>query len=103
MDYCIVLSTTSSKEEADKIAGILLENRAASCVQMSSIVSHYHWEGKIECTNEIRLLIKTTDTLYQRVECLIKENHSYKVPQIIKLPVTSGLPEYLDWISEETI
>ena len=102
MDYCVVLSTTGSREEADKIARILLENRAASCVQITPIVSLYHWEGKIERSEETRLLIKTTDPLYLRVENLIRENHSYEVPQIVKLPITAGLPEYLNWISEET-
>ena len=100
--YCVVLSTTGSQEEADKIAGVLLEKRAAACVQMSPIVSHYVWEGKIEHENEIRLLIKTTEVLYQTVENLIRENHSYKVPQIVKLPISAGLSKYLEWISEET-
>jgi periplasmic divalent cation tolerance protein len=102
MDYCIVLTTTNSQEEADTIASLLLENRAAACVQFSPISSLYHWEGKIERSDEIRLLIKTTGALYPRVESLIKENHSYQVPQIVKLPVNAGLPEYLDWITEET-
>ena len=102
MAFCIVLSTTGSQEEADKIAGVLLENRAASCVQMMPITSHYRWKGKIERENEIHLLIKTRDDLYPHVESLIKENHSYEVPQIVKIPVTGGLPEYLDWIGEET-
>ena len=102
MVYCVVLSTAGSQEEADRIAGVLLENRAASCVQMTPIVSLYHWQGKIERANEIRLVIKTTDALYPRVESLIRENHSYEVPQIVKLHISAGLPEYLDWISEET-
>ena len=102
MAYCIVLSTTGSQEDADKIAAALLENRAASCVQMKSIESLYHWEGKIARSAEIHLLIKTQDSLYPRVESLIRENHPYKVPQIVKLPIIGGLPEYLDWISQET-
>ena len=102
MNYCVVLSTTGTREEAEKIARILLEKRAASCVQISPITSLYHWKGKIERSDETRLLIKTTDALYQRVESLIRENHSYEVPQIVKIPITAGLPEYLDWISEET-
>ena len=102
MVYCVVLSTAGSQEEADKIAAALLENRAASCVQMRPIESLYRWEGKIERANEINLIIKTQDALYPRVESLIRENHSYKVPQIVKLPISAGLPEYLDWISEET-
>ena len=102
MAYCFVLSTSSSQEEADRIAAVLLENRAAACVQMKPIVSLYRWKGQIECSNEIQLLIKTTDALYPRVESLIRENHSYEVPQIVKLPISAGLPEYLSWISEET-
>jgi periplasmic divalent cation tolerance protein len=102
MDYCIVLSTTETREEAEKIAGILLENRAASCVQISPIVSIYRWKGKVERAGETRLVIKTTCDLYEKAEKLIKENHSYEVPQIVKVPVTGGLPEYLGWISQET-
>ena len=102
MAYCVVLSTAGSQEEADKIANVLLENRAASCVQMSPVVSSYHWDGKIERANEIRLVIKTIDALYPQVESLIRKNHSYKVPQIVKLQISGGLKEYLDWISEET-
>jgi periplasmic divalent cation tolerance protein len=98
----MALSTTGSREEADKIAGILLENRAASCVQISPVVSLYRWKGRIESAEEMRLLIKTTDALYPKVESLIRENHSYEVPQIVKVPITGGLKEYLDWIREET-
>lgn len=79
-----------------------MESRAAACVQMRPIESLYHWEGKIERAKEIHLLIKTKETLYAQVEKLIKENHSYEVPQIVKLPINGGLPDYLNWISEET-
>ena len=102
MSYCVILSTTGSQEEAGKIADVLLENRAASCVQMLPITSHYRWQGKIECSGEILLIIKTTNELYPQAEKLIKQNHSYTVPQIVKIPITGGLPEYLNWISAET-
>jgi len=102
MTYCIIYSTVGSQEEADKIANVLLETRTAACVQMIPIVSAYRWKGKIERANEILLSIKTTDALYLRVEELIRQNHSYEVPQIVKLPITAGLQEYLNWISEET-
>lgn len=102
MSYCIVFSTTASQIEADKIATALLEARAVSCVQMMPIISLYHWKGKIERTNEIHLTIKTKDELYPEVEKIIRDNHSYEVPQIVKLPITDGLPAYLGWIREET-
>jgi len=102
MSHCIVLTTTASAEEADKIANVLVENRVVACVQIFPIVSIYRWQGKVERENELRLTIKTTNELYPRVENLIKENHSYEVPQIVKVPITDGLREYLDWVSEET-
>jgi len=103
MSHCIILATTTSAQEADKIANILIENRAAACVQISPITSVYRWQGKVERENELRLTIKTTEALYPQVENLIKENHSYEVPQIVKLPITGGLREYLNWILEETL
>ena len=102
MTYCIIYTTVETQEKADRIASILLEACVAACVQMTPIVSTYRWKGKIERANEIRLSIKTTDALYSRVEELIKQNHPYEVPQIVKLPITAGLQDYLEWISEET-
>jgi periplasmic divalent cation tolerance protein len=102
MAYCIVFSTAGSQAEADKIAGALLKARAASCVQMAPIVSTYHWKGKIERADEIHLIIKTRDEIYPDVEEIIKSNHSYEVPQIVKLPITGGLPAYLEWVRDET-
>jgi len=102
VNYCAVLTTTESQEEAEKIACALLEKRAAACVQIAPVLSLYRWKGKTERSNEMRLLIKTSDDRYPAVESLIRQNHSYEVPQIVKLPISAGLPEYLDWISEET-
>jgi periplasmic divalent cation tolerance protein len=102
MGYCVVFSTVGSQAEADKLAMALLDARVASCVQMTPIKSAYHWKGKIEHANEIHLVIKTKNELYPQVEQIIKDNHSYETPQIVKLPITDGLPAYLDWIKDET-
>lgn len=103
MSYAIVFSTAGSQAEADKIASALLDARAASCVQMTPITSRYHWKGKIECENEIHLTIKTRDDLYDKVADIICAHHSYETPQIVKVPITGGLPGYLEWIKDETI
>ena len=103
MTYCTIISTASSPDEADKLAAILLENKAAACVQMLPISSAYRWKGKIERSAEILMLIKTTDASYPRVQELIKAHHSYEVPEIIKLQIIDGLPEYLDWIISGTV
>jgi len=102
MPYCIVFTTAGSQDEANKIAGALLESRTVSCVQMAPIKSSYHWKGKVENADEIHLTVKTKDELYSEVERIIKANHSYEVPQIVKVAITGGLPSYLDWIEAET-
>lgn len=101
-NYCIISTAASSSAEADKITAALLEQRAAACVQQIKIESAYHWQGKIEHSPEILLLIKTKEDLYSEVEKLIKSNHSYQIPEIIRLPIEGGLPAYLNWIGEET-
>ena len=103
MNNCCIISTAvSSVAEADKITALLLEQRAAACVQQININSAYHWQGKIEHSAEILMLIKTREELYPLVEKLIKTNHSYQLPEIIRLPIADGLPAYLNWIGKET-
>jgi periplasmic divalent cation tolerance protein len=50
----------------------------------------------------VPLLIKTTRTAYPRLEKLIREAHPYELPEIIAVPLTAGLPAYMDWIAVET-
>ncbi len=62
----------------------------------------YRWQGKIERAAEIPLLIKTTREAYQRLESILRKLHPYDLPEIIALPVSTGLPEYLNWVAQET-
>lgn len=100
MTHCIVTTTCQDNEEAQKIAAGLVEKKLAACVQLSSITSVYRWQGEVHNDPEIRLVIKTTENLYKAVEEQILSTHSYDLPQIIKTPITGGLPDFLEWISE---
>lgn len=102
MGYCVVITTCGNREEAEKLAGLIVENQLAACVQLSSITSYYTWDGQMNKDPEIRILIKTRTQLYDELEKFIKENHSYDVPEIIELPIQSGSKEYLSWIDEVT-
>ena len=102
-DNIQVLTTIDSKEEAKKIQRLLVEERAAACVQIiGPISSLYWWEGKIEEAREWICLAKAKSEDYQKIESLIKENHSYSVPEILAIPVSAGNKDYLAWISEVT-
>jgi len=102
MDYCVVITTCDKREEAESLAGRIVENRLAACVQLSKIESLYTWEGKLCNDPEIRLMIKTKQTLYKELADFIVANHSYEVPQIISLGIENGTADYLGWIDEVT-
>jgi periplasmic divalent cation tolerance protein len=96
----LVFSTAGSKEEAQKIARILVERLLAACVNIIAVESIYRWEGEVEQAQEWLLVIKTTDEGFDRVRAAITELHSYEVPECISVAVEDGSAEYLQWISE---
>ena len=99
-EYSMIISTCPNKDSAKKIAKLLVEERLAACVQMFPIESIYLWNEKINDENEIVLFIKSKSNLYDEISTAIKKNHSYEVPEIIQIPITNGLPEYLKWIDD---
>ena len=100
--YFIVFTTAPDREEAENLAEGILDNRLAACVQMADIRSFFLWEGAMQKESEVALYIKTTEARYSDLEAYIQEYHSYDVPEIIKLPVTGGLPCYLNWLDSTT-
>jgi periplasmic divalent cation tolerance protein len=97
-----MLTTTSSREEAQKLARLLIEEKLAACVQLLPIESFYFWEGKTQNEAEVLLLIKTRSALFDKASARIKAVHSYTVPEIVALPFSAGFAGYLDWIGEVT-
>ena len=95
----VVITTTETKEDAERLAHLLVERELAACVQLlPQITSIYRWQGKVEQASESLLLIKTTRQAYPRLEAAIKESHSYQTPEIIALPVEAGTNDYLNWL-----
>jgi periplasmic divalent cation tolerance protein len=100
--HCVTLTTTGSRDEAQRLADILVSRRLAACVQILDIASTYTWKEELLHDNEHLLLIKTSARLYERVEAAILEIHSYEVPEIVQLPIGRGLAGYLNWITDNT-
>lgn len=96
----VVTTTTGSTEEAERIAGALLERRLAACVQTMPVESRYVWKGEVTVDREVLLLVKTRQDRFEEVQAAIAELHSYEVPEILLLPVTAGWPPYLAWLDE---
>lgn len=97
----IVLCTCASREEALRIAAALIEARLAACVQiLPEIQSVYRWQGAVEISTEVLILIKSTLDRFASVEKRIVEMHSYETPEIIAVPVTAGTEKYLTWLRD---
>ena len=100
-DKILVLVTASSRREARKIARHLVDTRLAACVNVSQpIQSIYRWEGKVQEDKEFLLHIKSTRDLFPEVRKAIQNTHSYKIPEIVCLPIVDGSMEYLSWVGE---
>ncbi len=103
MSAVLVITNLPNREAAVRLGEKLVESGMAACVNvLAPCRSIYHWQGKIESAEEVPVLIKTVTERYPAVEMLIREHHSYELPEIIQVPITDGLPGYLDWVEKET-
>ena len=101
-EFGIVLTTVATPDDARRLADGLLDQRLAACVQTLAIQSAYRWKGAIQREPEQLLLIKTRAALYPAVEAYLRAHHPYELPEIVRLPIAAGSPDYLRWLAAET-
>jgi periplasmic divalent cation tolerance protein len=100
--FGVLLTTAPSRDEAAKIANLLIGEKLAACVQLLPIESFYVWQGKTQNEAEVLLLVKTRATLFESVITRIKAVHSYSAPEIVATVFTAGFQGYFDWIDDVT-
>ena len=97
----LAVSTVDSEQQAISIANHLVAHKAAACVNIvPGVRSIYRWQGSIESGQEWLLLIKTTEGRVPFLQEELRAVHHYEVPELIVIPIESGLPAYLAWIAE---
>jgi periplasmic divalent cation tolerance protein len=97
----IALVTAPDLKVARKLAKIILQARLAACANfVPRIESHYWWNGKIERSAEVLMVLKTTRACVPRLQKCVLENHPYDTAEFLVLPVASGSKRYLDWVAE---
>ena len=102
-DAIIVITHLPDREAAMRLAQALVEKRLAACVNvLAACTSVYRWKQAIDTAQEVPLLIKTRNALYSEVEAAIRQVHPYELPEILAVPLTHGLPGYLEWVAAET-
>ena len=98
-DLQIVLCTTPDRETAELIAGALVSEQLAACVNiLPGVTSMYHWQGAVEQSDEVLLIIKTSQTVWPMLEAQIKALHPYELPEIVAVPIKTGEAEYIQWL-----
>jgi periplasmic divalent cation tolerance protein len=96
-----VFTTFSSEEEATHVIRTLVEERLIACGNISArSTSIYRWKGAVTTENEWTAILKTTDDLLEELTKRLTALHSYDVPEIVSVPVTSAAASYLAWIEE---
>ncbi|MGC9346448.1 MAG: divalent-cation tolerance protein CutA [Candidatus Bathyarchaeales archaeon] len=93
--------TAANREEAEKIARCLLDEKLIACANIiGPISSLFWWAGKVERAEEHILLMKSRRDMFEKLSETIRALHSYEVPEIIALPIVKGSSEYIEWIDK---
>ena len=102
-DVRLILTTASSRDEAEQIARSLVDERLAACVNViPGLTSIYRWKGETETADELLLLIKTSAANLDRLEAALRRLHSYEVPEFLVLTPESASEPYLNWLLQST-
>lgn len=103
MKTLLLISTTvEQKEDAERIAALLLEQRLVACAQISApITSLYRWQGRVTTATEWVLSLKTLPQHYPSVEKLLLREHPYEIPEIIAHEIPLVSDSYSDWVNKE--
>lgn len=97
----IILVTTKSSREANKIATKLVEGKLIACANIvKGVQSIFRWKGKVDKASETLLILKSKKSCFVKVVKMVKKYHSYDVPEIIALPIIDGSKDYLNWVKK---
>jgi periplasmic divalent cation tolerance protein len=100
----VVLMTAGSREEAARLAEMLVGARLAACVQlMPEMESVYHWQGNIERAPETLLIAKTTRANFEELERAVRALHSYETPEIVAVSLEAASAPYLEWLTASVL
>ena len=94
-----MITAESSRENALRMAKLLIQNKLAACVSIKQIFSIYEWDDDIEETKEFEITIKSKPEFKDYLIDFLKKISSYDVPQIIYKKYHSEI-KYYDCINK---
>ena len=100
MNLITLFLTCADTEEAEKIADKLLDEKLAACVKQAAITSDYLWKGKRQRSQEVLLIIDSTEDKFDQIEAAVKVVHSYDTFVLTAYPVTKASAGVQEWVEE---
>lgn len=97
----LVLTTEADMERAEALAQRVLEQGLVACVSLHPVMSLYRWEGRLERSQEVQLLIKTDPARLEQLRRAVHDLHSYATPEWIHWPAAAG-EAYGAWVAAST-
>ena len=95
----MALVTAPDLKTARRLARAALEAQLIACANLiPKVESHYRWQGKMERSSEVLMLLKTTAKCVKNLEKLIVSQHPYDTPEFIVVNLRSGNKRYLNWL-----
>jgi periplasmic divalent cation tolerance protein len=102
-EWLMAVTTAPSVDVASALVRELVERRLVACgTLLPGAASIYRWQGAIEESGEVVVLLKTTAARWAELKVVLPTLHPYEVPELIAMPVVDGHRPYLDWLSRET-
>lgn len=102
LSILICFCTCPDAGSAAHLADTLVDERLAACVNIvPGLRSVYRWQGEVERSDEVLLLIKTTRARLPALSARVLELHPHELPEVVAVEVAGGLSAYLDWVAEQ--
>ena len=97
----LVLSTFPDAEAARRISNQLITEKFAACANiLPAVESIYRWKENVESANETLVFFKLSEDRQSAFQEKLRSLHPYEIPEIIFIPISHGLPEYLRWVAD---
>jgi len=98
--FRLVLITAPDLKTARVLARSALKSKLIACANLiPKVESHYRWQGKIESSSEVLLILKTQTSKLAKLEKLVNISHPYATPEFLVLTLNAGNQKYLDWLA----
>lgn len=102
-DIHLCYVTCPDADSAQRLGRAAVEARLAACANWwPGMRSCYRWNNAIEESDEVVLLLKTTEARVAALEALVAQEHPDEVPCWVSWPLGSGHGPFVAWLREQT-